>query len=63
VNEVNEEQGGLPVTMDAWFVWMGMSDEEEAVIRSNFTIIRFFVYFLIFLWFFKLISSFFSSLF
>jgi hypothetical protein len=59
---VYEEQGGLPVTMD-WFVWMGMSDEEEAVIRSNFTIIRFFVYFLIFLWFFKLISSFFSSLF
>ena len=63
MNEVNEEQGGLPVTMDDWFVWMGMSDEEEAVIRSNFTIIRFFVYFLIFLWFFKLISSFFSSLF
>jgi hypothetical protein len=27
---VNEEQGGLPVTMDDWFVWMGMSVEEEA---------------------------------
>jgi hypothetical protein len=60
---VNEEQNGLPVTMDDWFVWMGMSVEEEAVIRSNLTIIRFFVYFLIFLWFFKLIFSLFSSFF
>ncbi len=58
---VNVEHGGF--TMDDWFVWMGLSVEEEAVIRSNFTIIRFFVYFLFFFWFFCLLSSFFSSLF
>jgi hypothetical protein len=28
VATVNEEQGGLPVTMDDWLVWMGMSVDE-----------------------------------
>ncbi len=63
-------RGGLPVTMDDWFDWLcdevvgiGMTAEEEEVIRSNFELISFFVYFLIFFWFFCLISSFFSSLF
>jgi hypothetical protein len=61
MEQIVEEHGGL--TLDDWFVWMGTSVEEEAVIRSNFTIIRFFVYFLICLWFFGLVSSLFSSLF
>ena len=63
-------RGGLPVTMDDWYDWLrdevvgiGMTAEEEEVIRSNFELISFFVYFLIFFWFFCLISSFFSSLF
>ena len=60
-DKMNEDNGGL--TIDDCFVWMGLSVEEVAVIRSNFTIIRFFVYFLIFFWFFCLLSSFFSSLF
>ena len=62
--------GGLPVTMDDWFDWLRdevvgivMTREEEEVIRSNYELIRFFVYFLIVFWFFWLISSFFSSLF
>ena len=60
-------RGGLPVTMDDWFDWLrdeivgiGMTAEEEIVIQSNFELISFFVYFLIFFWFFCLISSFFS---
>ncbi len=64
------ERGGLPVTMDDWFDWLrdevvgiGMTAEEEEVIRSNFELISFLVYFFIFFWFFCLISSFFSSLF
>jgi hypothetical protein len=27
VDTVNEEKGGLPVTLDDWFVWMGISVE------------------------------------
>jgi hypothetical protein len=61
MEQIVEEHGGL--TLDDWFVWMGISVEEEAVIRSNFTIIRLFVYFLICLAFFRLVSSLFSSLF
>ena len=68
-NIVNS-RGGLPVTMDDWFDWLrdevvgiGMTAEEEEVIRSNFELISFFVYFLIFFWLFWLVSSFFSSLF
>ena len=52
-------RGGLPVTMDDWFDWLrdevvgiGMTAEEEEVIRSNFELISFFVYFLIFFWLF-----------
>jgi hypothetical protein len=63
-------RGGLPVTMDDWFDWLrdevvgiGMTAEEEEVIRSNFELISFLVYFFIFFWFIFLISSFFSSLF
>ncbi len=63
-------RGGLPVTMDDWFDWLrdevvgiGMTAEEEQVIRSNFELISFFVNFLIFFWLFWLVSSFFSSLF
>ncbi len=63
-------RGGLPVTIDDWFDWLrdeevgiGMTREEEEVIRSNFELISFFVYFVIFFWIFLLISSFFSSLF
>jgi hypothetical protein len=59
-------RGGLPVTMDDWFDWLrdevvgiGMTAEEEEVIRSNFGLISFFVYFLIFLWLFWLFTSFF----
>ena len=59
-------RGGLPVTMDDWFDWLrdevvgiGMTREEEEVIRSNFELNSFFVYFLIFFCFFLLISSFF----
>jgi hypothetical protein len=51
--------GGLPVTMDDWFDWfrdeavgIGMTAEEEEVIRSNFVLISFFVYFVIFFGFF-----------
>jgi hypothetical protein len=47
-------RGGLPVTMDDWFDWLrdevvgiGMTAEAEIVIRSNFELISFFVYFLI----------------
>jgi hypothetical protein len=56
----------LSVTMDDWFdmlrdevVGNGMTGEEEEVIRSNFELNSFFVYFFIFFWFFLLISSFF----
>ena len=59
-------RGGLPVTMDDWFDWLrdevvgiGMTAEEEEVIRSNFELISFFVYFLIFFWLFWFVSSFF----
>ena len=68
-NIVND-RGGLPVTMDDWFDWLrdevdgiGMTAGEEEVIRSNFELVSFFVYFLIFFWLFWLVSSFFSSFF
>jgi hypothetical protein len=62
--------GGLPVTMDDWFDWLrdevvgiGMTREEEKVIRSNFELISLFVYFLIFLVFlFNFLFFFFSLL-
>ena len=70
MESIVNERGGLPVTMDDWFDWLrdevvgiGMTAEEEEVIRSNFELISFLVYFFIFFWFFCLISSFFSSLF
>jgi hypothetical protein len=63
-------RGRLPVIMDDWFDWLrdevvgiGMTAEEEEVIRSNFELTSFFVYFLIFFWSFWLVSSLFSSLF
>jgi hypothetical protein len=73
------ERGGLPVTMDDWFDWLrdevvgiGMTAEEEEVIRSNFELISFLV-FLVFLFnffffffslliFFVFVFSFFSFL-
>jgi len=72
-------RGGLPVTMDDWFDWLrdevvgiGMTAEEEEVIRSNFELISFLV-FLVFLFnffffffslliFFVFVFSFFSFL-
>jgi hypothetical protein len=66
MENIVEEHGGLQVTMDDWFDWLrdevvgiGMTREEEMVIRSNFELISFFVYFLILFWFFCLISFFF----
>jgi hypothetical protein len=65
-NIVNARDG-LPVTMDDWFDWLrekvvgiGMTAEEEEVIRSNFELTSFFVYFLIFFWLFWLVSFLFS---
>ena len=70
MENIVDAPGGLPVTMDDWFDWLrdevvgiGMTREEEEVIRSNFELISFLVYFFIFFCFFLLISSFFSSLF
>jgi hypothetical protein len=68
-NIVNARDG-LPVTMDDWFDWLrkkvvgiGMTAEQEEVIRSNFEFTRFFIYFLIFFGLFWLVSSLFSTLF
>jgi hypothetical protein len=68
-NIVNARDG-LPVTMDDWFDWLrkkvvgiGMTAEEEEVIRSNFEFTSFFIYFLIFFGLFWLVSSLFSTLF
>ena len=76
-------RGGLPVTMDDWYDWLrdevvgiGMTAEEEEVIRSNFELISyclFFDFFLVFLFnffffffslfiFFVFVFSFFSFL-
>jgi hypothetical protein len=59
MEQIVEEHGGLPVTMEDWFDWLRdevvgieITREEEIVIRSNFELISFFFYFLIFFGFF-----------
>jgi hypothetical protein len=51
-------RGGLPVRMDDWFDWLrdevvgiGMTAEEKEVIRSNFELISFFVFVIIYFFF------------
>ncbi len=59
MEQIVEKHGGLLVTMDDWFDWLrdevvgiGITREEEIVIRSNFELISFFIYFFIFFGFF-----------
>jgi hypothetical protein len=68
MEQIVQARCGLSVTMDDWFDWLrdevvgnGMTGEEE-VIRSNFELNSFFVYFLIFFCFFFVNFIFFSSL-
>jgi hypothetical protein len=52
MEQIVEEHGGLPVTMDDWFDWLRdeavgieITREEEIVIRSNFELISCFFFF------------------
>ncbi len=65
IENIVDARVGLPVTIDDWFEWLrdevvGMTTEEEEVIRSNFECIRFLFIFFYF-WFFNNFLSFFFS--